>query len=199
MGRIDHLVVTAASVEAGADHVRTRLGRPLGPGGQHDRMGTHNRLAGLGDCYLEAIAVDPDAAAPDRPRWYALDGREGPPALDHWAVAVDDLDAALAAMPQAGEALDFARGEFRWRMAVPPDGVLPHQHLFPALIEWEAGPPTFPDEGMRLTRLTIFSYHADALRTAVANVVSDDRIAFAEGPFGIEAVIDTPDGERTLW
>ena len=166
-------------------------------------MSTHNRLSGLGDVYLEAIAPDPDAPAIERPRWYALDGpngegRDGPPALDHWAVAVDDLDAALARRPDAGEALAFERGDYRWRMAVPPDGMLPHQHLFPALLEWEVGPPSFLDEGMRLERLTLFTQHADALGGLLDGIVDDERIAIEDGPFGMEARIATPDGIRTL-
>ena len=162
-------------------------------------MSTHNRLSGLGDLYLEAIAIDPDAPEADRPRWYALDGREGPPALDHWAVAVEDLDAVLRDHPDAGEAMAFARGDYRWRMVVPPDGVLPCQHLFPALLQWEIGPPRFPDEGLRLNRLTLFTQHADDLRAKLADVVRDDRIAVADGPFGMEAAVATPDGPKTLW
>ena len=37
-------------------------------------MGTHNRVLGMaGGMYLEVIAIDPDAAAPERPRWFGLD------------------------------------------------------------------------------------------------------------------------------
>jgi hypothetical protein len=59
-------------------------------------MGTHNRVMGLyGGLYLEVIAIDPSAAAPDRPRWFGLDGdlmrqrlRDGP-FLAHWAARVE--------------------------------------------------------------------------------------------------------------
>ena len=41
------------------------LGVPMAGGGKHPLMGTHNRLIGLGDLYLEVISIDPDA--PPRP------------------------------------------------------------------------------------------------------------------------------------
>ena len=185
-------------MEEGAAHAEAALGRPLGPGGRHARMGTHNRLLGLGDCYLEAIAVDPDGPDPDRPRWYALDGRRGAPALDHWALRVDDLDAAVAALPSLGEPIAFERDGLRWRMAVPPDGRLPFASCAPAVIEWETAPPSLPESGFHLIRLTLRHPAADDLRAVLARLTEDPRIVIEAGGPGIEAAIDGPDGTRTL-
>ena len=44
------------------------------------------------------------------------------------------------------------RGEYRWQMAVPGDGILPFDGAYPALIQWEDGRhPTqhLPDSGVR--------------------------------------------------
>ncbi|HEY3555130.1 MAG TPA: VOC family protein, partial [Casimicrobiaceae bacterium] len=70
---LDHLVVAATSLDAGADWIEARLGvRPV-PGGKHATMGTHNALVGLGPgAYLEVIAIDPQASAPARARWFDL-------------------------------------------------------------------------------------------------------------------------------
>lgn len=190
--------MTAASVETGAAHIEGALGQPMGPGGQHERMATHNRLVGLDGPYLEAIAADPDAPSPGRPRWYNLDNRTGGPAFDHWAVRVDDLDAAVATFPNAGEILSFARGDLRWRMAVPPDGRLPFDGCFPALLQWDTAPPAFPDIGLRLEALSIRHPHAGALRKALDGLLSDARITVADGPAGLRATIATPDGLREL-
>ncbi|NDV63644.1 VOC family protein, partial [Puniceicoccales bacterium CK1056] len=55
-------------------HVEQNLGVALQPGGTHDVFATHNALLGLEDgLYLEAIATNPDAAQPQRPRWFDLD------------------------------------------------------------------------------------------------------------------------------
>lgn len=60
--RIDHLVVTAPDLEAGAGFVRNALGMEMGRGGKHPRMGTHNMLLRLGETsFLEVIAADPEA------------------------------------------------------------------------------------------------------------------------------------------
>ncbi|MBK5928201.1 VOC family protein [Rhodobaculum claviforme] len=203
-GTLDHLVIAAATLDEGADWftARTRLG--LSPGGQHPLMGTHNRLLSLGDqAYLEVIAIDPDAPGPDHPRWFDLDRREGPPALRTWVVRVPDLEAALAvAPPGSGVPRDFARADLRWRMAVPQDGRLPFDNLFPALIEWQtdAHPaPRLADAGARLQRLRLAHPRSDALRDALAAILEDPRVAVeaAEHP-AMTADLDTPGGMRAL-
>src|SRR4051794_29994915 len=69
--RLDHLVVVAPTLGAGAASVRSALGADPRPGGWHDRMGTHNVLLRLGpDVYLEVIAIDPAARPPGRVRWF---------------------------------------------------------------------------------------------------------------------------------
>src|SRR5690606_19696369 len=136
------------------------LGVGLEPGGKHPFMGTHNRLLSLGPGeYLEVIAIDPDATAPDRPRWFRLDTFTGPPRVTNWILRTDELDAALAAAPPgAGQPVALERGPYRWRMGVPEDGRLPFDDAFPALIQWqgECHPAAaLPDRGCRLRRLEI--------------------------------------------
>ena len=61
---IDHLVVTAPTLESGADFVEQALGVAPGPGGQHPRMGTHNLLLRLGEStFLEVHRHRPGRAA----------------------------------------------------------------------------------------------------------------------------------------
>ena len=71
--RFDHVVIGAAQLGDAAAIVEARLGATLTGGGKHPLMATHNRLMRLADGYLEVIAIDPDAPAPDRARWYELD------------------------------------------------------------------------------------------------------------------------------
>ena len=103
-------------------------------------MGTHNALLRLGgDAYLEVIAIDPGAPAPDRPRWFGLDelARDDLPRLTTWVVRVDDLDATVAACSEAlGIVLTMSRGPYTWRITVPPDGRPPLDGLLPAVISW---------------------------------------------------------------
>lgn len=198
---LDHLAVAGTSLDAASAHLEEALGLPSQPGGTHARFGTHNRLLGLGDgLYLEAIAIDPDAPAPERPRWFDLDRLAGPPHLRTWICRVDDLDAALTRHPEAGQALDLQRGDLRWRMAVPASGILPFDNRFPALIEWQGGAHPahrLAPSGARLLRLIVAHPEAAALRTALSEF-SDPRVIFEPGAPALRAEIATPHGMRVL-
>ncbi|MEI4231986.1 VOC family protein [Roseovarius sp. D22-M7] len=199
--RLDHLAVAAESLEAGRAVVEERLGLRLQHGGRHAHFGTHNLLLGLeGGLYLEVIAVDAGAPAPPYPRWFDLDRFTGGPRLANWICAVDDLDAALARHPAAGAPVDLARGDLRWRMAVPGDGVLPLDNCFPALIEWQAGghpSERLPASGARLERLVVAHPEAAALMVELRDL-ADPRMVFEPGAPGLRAEIATPHGPRVL-
>ena len=201
---LDHIAVSTTILETGVQEVETALGLPLAPGGRHPAMGTWNRLLSLGPHeYFELIAVEPGATAPSQPRWFDLDNFTGATRATTWICRCDDLDAALALAPRgAGTPWPLERGDLRWRMAVPPDGKLPFDGLFPALIQWEgeAHPaPRLPDSDVRLKRLELRSPDADALRTALEPLITDVRITIlpAETP-AMRAVLDTPNGPVTL-
>ena len=200
MLRIDHLAICCTDLASGAAVVEAALGLPLGLGGAHPHMGTHNRLMRLGDLYLEVIAIDPEAPAPAWPRWFDLDRFQGRPRLTNWVAACEDLEAALAQAPAgAGVPLDLARGDLRWRMGVPGDGRLPFDGAFPALIQWQGAHPAprLPDSGARLVRLQITHPDAGALRAALAGL-NDPRVQIAAGALALQAEIDTPQGLRVL-
>lgn len=201
--QLDHIAVSGATLAKAVEAVETALGVALQPGGRHDVFGTHNRLLGLEDgLYLEAIAADPAAARPARPRWFDLDRFAGPARLTNWICRCDDLDAVLAALPDdAGAPVDLTRGSLTWRMAVPADGVLPYDNLHPALIQWTS--PVHPgalltESGCALRRLVVGHPEAKALAAGLAGVFRDPRVVFEKGPKALVAEIDTPNGLRVL-
>jgi hypothetical protein len=198
---LDHLAVAGETLGAAVAHVEEALGVRMGPGGQHAHFGTHNRLIGLEEgLYLEAIAIDPEAEPLPYRRWFALDDFQGAPRIGNWICRVDDLDAALAALPDgAGRPVDLARGDLRWRMAVPQDGRLPCGGAFPALIQWQVATlpgDTLPGKGVRLGRLEIAHPEARWLRDVVP--LEDDRVIFVEGAPQMRASFETPHGTRVL-
>lgn len=198
---LDHIAISAQTLQEGVDWVEASLGVKMAGGGQHPLMGTHNRLLGLGDIYLEVIAIDPAGIPPARPRWFDLDRFTGAPRLTTLIARTDNLEASLAKSPPGtGIPTAFSRGDYRWRMALPEDGILPFDSAFPALIQWQTAlHPTqsLPDSGLRLKMLTITHPEAEALRAAVP--LNDARVQFVPGPAkALSATFHTPNGARSL-
>jgi hypothetical protein len=55
---IDHIVIAMPDPEAAAAEITERVGLAFTAGGRHPGLGTFNRIAFLGDAYLELIGVD---------------------------------------------------------------------------------------------------------------------------------------------
>lgn len=178
---LDHLVVGAATLEAGVAWCERVLGVAPGPGGKHALMGTHNRLLNISGpshprAYLEIIAIDPDAPPPGRARWFDLDQlalrerlAEGP-GLIHWVSRVPNLDAALANWRgegvDAGEAIGVSRGPLRWRIALREDGRRLRREALPVLIEWGQAHPT---DGLPASGVQLLGFEArDGLKAQLA-------------------------------
>lgn len=192
MMAFDHLAVAAGSLREGAAWLRDRLGVAPEPGGRHPSMGTHNMLLSLGPGeYLELIAIDPDAPAPNRPRWFGLDRFEGPPRIAGWVIRQSPLLA-----PEGTRIAEASRGDLRWRITLPDSGQMAGEGAAPMRIDWgEGAHPSdrLPDHGLRLRGLTL---HTQA---PLSVPLADPRIATAcLGPDGLRARIATRSGEAWL-
>lgn len=208
--RLDHITLTAPTLEAGADYVRRQLGVEPQPGGEHPHMGTHNRLLRLGEAmFLEVIAVNPAAPAPNRPRWFALDhlAADATPRVAAWVAACEDIDAAVAAAaPLAlGNIEAMTRGQASWRITIPADGSLPLHGVAPSLIQWTvtAHPASrLEDRGCTLVALEGVHPQAEAITAMLAAVGFSGDFSVRQGgpgePAQLVARIRTPQGVRTL-
>ncbi|GAA4766962.1 VOC family protein [Actinomycetospora chibensis] len=214
--------MAATDLARGVPALEEQLGVRLGAGGRHAGFGTHNALLGLGgSTYLELIAVDPDAPAPGRPRWFGLDEpgvrarlADGPRLL-HWVAR----PAVLPPGPDDhGERLRLSRDALSWTLTVPADGALPGGGsdsgsgggsgdgggdgggLVPSLIAWDGAHPTdgMPDAGVRLERLVLASPDAPALRRRLADLGLSGCVTVADGPPLLRAELRTPDGPVVL-
>lgn len=206
---IDHITVTAPSLQAGADLVRRTLGIEPQPGGEHPRMGTHNLLLRLGDAlFLEVIAPNPNAPAPGRPRWFALDSLrpDSLPALSTWVVRTSNIHATAAASSEPlGNIEPMNRGSLDWLITVPADGSLPVDGVGPALIEWhtDTHPASkLPDRGLALARLELFHPDPERISRFLSSIVFEGPLAVSRAPEDtaprLVAHIDTPQGQRVL-
>ncbi|MFT4700401.1 MAG: hypothetical protein ACI85V_000792 [bacterium] len=195
--QFDHIAIGCTTLADGVAWVEDQLGVSLLPGGKHAHFGTHNRLLGLGDLYLEVIAKDPDAALTDRPTWFDLDNFSGPPRLANWICRSDDVgkDQAITGPP-----VSLRRDNLNWQLTVPDDGSLPMQGGFPSLLKWGEGivPPSgsLPDCGVRLIAWEVWHPQADWLRENVD--LDSDIVTFHTGDQGFKARFDTPNGHRAL-
>lgn len=205
---IDHLVVTAPTLESGVEYVREALGVAPQPGGEHSRMGTHNCLLKLGEkAYLEVLAVNPAAPAPNRPRWFQLDEPESVqvPRLRTWVVRTTDIQAALAASPVvSGYVTPMTRGELNWLITIPRNGSLPLQGVAPTLIQWQVGHPAsaLTDRGCLLQRLEGFHARAQKVRDMLDAIGFQGEFSVCspppDEPAHLVACIQTPTGLRRL-
>jgi len=206
----DHLVIAAATLEAGEDHLEELLGVRPRRGGKHVAMGTHNSLLKLGNrAFVEVIAVDPDAASPGRPRWFELDepamrdALAERPRLIHWVARCEDIETARRAGPvDVGPALPMERGSFRWRITIPDDGHLPGRGVLPTLIQWsDARHPAdaLPESSVRLAALS--AAHPDPARIrpmlAALGLAEILKVTFGVTP-RLAALLRTPRGPVTL-
>ena len=219
---IDHLVVVADSLDQGAAWCKATLGVVPGPGGKHAFMGTHNRLLNLSSpafpaCYLEIIAIDPDAAAPTRPRWFGMDDPglrarvQSAPRLVHFVArsnAIDDLHAALAAVGQdAGQIVAAERqtpqGLLTWRLALQLDGNFAGRGALPTMIEWRGAHPTdsMPASPVGLAAIHLAGLPEQAVRALALPGVKCDAAGDAADDAGqamLRLTLDTPLGRVTL-
>ena len=134
---IDHLVIAVRDPDAAAAELRRDAGLAFTGGGRHEAIGTFNRLAFLGDTYLELIGVFDRARvrssvtfAVGRASMALLDeGREG---LATYALATDDVAGDVVRLraggspigePVAGSRVRPDGGVVRWLTAFPPAGV----------------------------------------------------------------------------
>jgi hypothetical protein len=215
---LDHVVIGARTLEDGVAWCEATLGITPGPGGAHALMGTHNRLLSIATpafarAYFEIIAIDPQADAPQRKRWFDLDDatvRDAvarSPRLLHWVARVDDMAEAVAALRARGidpgrvlaAARDTPRGVLRWRICVRDDGRRLFGGALPTLIAWDDAHPAdaLPPSGATLRALRLGAADATALAGAL-EAIGLDAPPVDAGRDGLEVELLTPRGPVVL-
>jgi hypothetical protein len=183
---IDHLVIAVLDVDLAADELERTVGLAATGGGRHPTLGTRNRLAWLGDAFIELIAIT-DRRVADRswlgvPTLAALERGGG---LATWAIATDSIDADVSALRSIGAGFgDPTPGErersdgtvVRWQLATG-GGLGPAE---PFLIQHQAGSAewTAEDRAARSTERHPIggTVRLEMLELAVSNVPSAVRM-----------------------
>jgi len=135
---IDHVIVAVRDLDAAAAEVERELGLQVGGGGRHAAHGTHNRLAWLGDSYLELMGVFDERLAAGS--WWGRRALEVIAAGGGYiglALASDDLAADVERLRGQGSPISDPLAGERAR----PDG---------EIVRWRIGrlPEPDPDLGL---------------------------------------------------
>ncbi len=211
MAAIDHLVVAAPDLDVGTSAVAQLVGMQPVPGGPHPGLGTRNTLLSLGEeTYLEIIAPDTSQPTPANPRPFGIDSLDGP-RLVTFAVhasrgeTIDEVVAAMRASGEdPGEIMSMSRvkpdgEEIRWSLTYAaselPDGAGP----IPFVIDW--GDTTHPAKvtPVGCTLVSVSVTHPDPDRIGgLYGAIGIDISVKTGDHVGLEAVLDTPNGQVTL-
>jgi hypothetical protein len=156
----------AASLEQGVQWCEDTLGISPGPGGEHEKYGTHNLLFKIATpqfplAYFEIIAINPAAVIPKRdqvPRWFDMDDAalqkavaQGP-RLVHFVSSTEDVKAARHLLRtqgiERGQVVHASRksskGTLNWQITVREDGERLFNGCLPTLIQWGKPEATDP-------------------------------------------------------
>jgi hypothetical protein len=212
----DHLVVVCASLDQGRAWCVDTLGVAPQAGGKHEWMGTHNLLLDLScdahaKVYLELIAIDPEAPAPARPRWFGMDepGLQAlvavEPQLVAWVGRSPQVDmhrwGFITVGLQAGPIVPCSRTRadgsvLRWQIVVRDDGKRLLEGAVPVLIQWQGDHPCdrLVASEVQLSELVVRGL--PQLAVDVMRVRGLSRPT--DGGAALSAYLKTPLGERAL-
>ncbi|HSI56520.1 MAG TPA: VOC family protein [Ideonella sp.] len=212
---VDHLVVVAHDLAQGAAWCQETLGVAPQAGGRHALMGTHNLLLAVGSpaypkSYLEIIAIDPQAPAPGRKRWFGMDdaalqarvrevpelvgfvARSGMVDMHRWGL----IHCGYVPGPILKASRETPAGLLQWQIVVPDDGAMLAGGALPLLIQWQGPHPSdaLADSGVQLTGLGVRGLPDKAAQ--VLRLRPLERLA-PPGP-ALSVRLQTPRGERAL-
>jgi Glyoxalase-like domain len=219
--KVDHLAVVADTLEQGASWCEETFGVVPAAGGKHPLMGTHNRLMALSSerfpaTYLEIIAIDPDAPAPPRPRWFAMDNAtlraavRQQPRLVHAIARTQMIEMLRWGLINSGRDpgvplamhRDAPTGRLNWRITVREDGSTECGGALPTLIQRDGSEhpcDRLPTTGVALRDLTLRGVPpqaADVLK--LSGVQLEPRADTPSAQSALTARFDTPRGAVVL-
>jgi hypothetical protein len=191
--QLDHIVVAVRSLDEGIAQFERLTGVTPAVGGKHPGRGTENALVSLGGgSYLEILAPQPGAtlSRDDEP----LRGIATLTIID-WAIAVPEVDAAVASLKTAGFVTSLPQPGAR----LTPSGerldwmtfALPDVRTAPFFIRWSPNtrhPSTTAPSGCTLERLRVQDPSADRLGTLLG-ALGVGGIVVEGGTASVEAAL----------
>ena len=200
--RIDHIVIGATNLISGTKTLETKLSTKFSPGGEHQIMGTHNKLLKLqSNIYLEVIANNPNVSKPSRQRWFSLDESsikekiKKSPRLLCWVLEVDNIeDTVKKCGYNPGEILQLSRDELTWKVTVPSNGKLVENGVLPVLIEWPSNQhpsKKLNNSKVSINKISLFHPEPYKIKSIISNLIESDLIHVSEGFPKMELILTT--------
>ncbi len=200
----DHIGIAAPSLTDGVAYFQTATGLDMPKGGEHPLMSTHNHLTALSsDTFTEVIAINPDAPAIGRPRWFNLDNTTEPKIT--WLLRTDDIAGCIAKAASIGidlgRALNLERGHLKWRFTVRDDGTIPLNGVAPLLLQWDTEGPHpasgMTDLGLRLDAITIQTPQAEKLTQLLDTLGLTDKPEIIQSDkTNVSVTLETADNKK---
>jgi len=199
---IDHIVIGADNLISGTNILETKLSTKFSQGGEHQIMGTHNKLLKLqSDIYLEVIANNPNVSRPSRQRWFSLDEfnikekiKKSPRVLC-WVLEVDNIeDTVKKCGYNPGEILQLSRDELTWKVTVPSNGQLVENGVLPVLIEWPSNQhpsKKLNNSKVSINNISLFHPEPYKIKNIISNLIESDLIHVSEGIPKMELILTT--------
>ncbi len=203
----DHLVIAGPNLADLVTMVEEATGVRSVAGGPHLGLGTTNELIGVGpSTYIELIGPDPKQPDHQGPRPFGINDLIEP-TLVTWAVAVADIDVALAGITATGidpgESLPMSRVrpdgvKLSWHLAVPPSPDL--GGIMPFSIDWGTDTPhpaasLSPD--LEIVDLTLRHENPKPIEAAIA-AIAEGSVTIATGPSAMSVILRGPGGVLQL-
>ena len=207
--RIDHIVIGAANLISGTNILETKLGTKFSSGGEHQIMGTHNKLLKLqSDIYLEIIANNPDVDNPSRQRWFSLDEARTKEKIQHspralcWVLEVDNIENTVKRCGyNPGEILQLSRDDLTWKVTVPSNGKLLENGVLPVLIEWPSDQhpsKKLNNSKVSINKISLFHPEPNKINNIISHLIESDLIRVSEGVSKIELILTTQNGKVVI-
>jgi Glyoxalase-like domain len=197
---LDHALIAVGKLADAAQRLEARHGLTSLEGGRHKGLGTANRIAPLGDTYLELVAVVDEAEAAESVFGSWVAGGEIPRLLG-WCARTRELDAVAGRLGLTVADGSRVRGDgtiLRWRMAGLEQSA--HEPSLPFFIEWAPETP-YPGNAPVQQRARIEELRLDGDPDRIRHWLGDASlpIAIREGDPAVRSVVlETDAGQVVL-
>ncbi|MFP6805586.1 MAG: VOC family protein [Pseudomonadales bacterium] len=202
--KLDHVMYAVSDLQDGISEVEKLTGVKATFGGSHEGQGTCNALLSFANSqYLEIIAPDKEQELAETTGQELLDRQFS--GIRRWAVATDSFDTVKPVLDEYSygyHIIDMTRTrpdglKLAWQILFVRDH--PFRDFMPFFINWLDSPHPADDSpaGCTLNNYAVQLVNDSEVFSALMKSLDID-VEVIEGPDGMRAIIDSPNGRVML-